>query len=260
MKKTVKNLITWSPSHLITSQKSAFTLAEVLITLAIIGVVAAMTIPTLTANYKKKLVETRLAKFYSNMQQAVKLSEIDNGPVSSWDRLELGYVTDAEGNPDYDKPYPEIWFNKYLAPYIKVQKVENIAPSVAGIIAVYFLDGSMMGISSHSINFCPVAQNCKTFYDDEGIASLSSSGKSGIDLFNFYFHPWDDEPVNAKYHINKGIEPYARLWSGVREELISGSSYGSRTYGCKPDVGGAYCAKLIQLNNWKIPEDYPLKF
>jgi len=32
----------------------AFTLAEVLITLAIIGVVAAMTIPTLVANYQEK--------------------------------------------------------------------------------------------------------------------------------------------------------------------------------------------------------------
>ena len=34
--------------------KAAFTLAEVLITLAIIGIVAAMTIPTLVSNYQKK--------------------------------------------------------------------------------------------------------------------------------------------------------------------------------------------------------------
>jgi len=59
MKKNVKNLITWSPSHLITSKRQAFTLAEVLITLAIIGVVAAMTIPTLVANHNAKLFKTR---------------------------------------------------------------------------------------------------------------------------------------------------------------------------------------------------------
>ena len=45
-------------------RKSAFTLAEVLITLAIIGVVAAMTIPTLISSYREKVVETKLVKFY----------------------------------------------------------------------------------------------------------------------------------------------------------------------------------------------------
>lgn len=44
---------------------SAFTLAETLITLGIIGVVAGLTIPTLISNYRKHVVETRLEKFYS---------------------------------------------------------------------------------------------------------------------------------------------------------------------------------------------------
>lgn len=45
----------------------AFTLAEVLITLAIIGIVAALTLPTL--NQKQQQIETtsRLKKFYSAM-------------------------------------------------------------------------------------------------------------------------------------------------------------------------------------------------
>ena len=77
MKNPVKNLITWSPSYLITSRKSAFTLAEILITLAIIGVVAAMTIPTLTANYQKNLITSRMLKFYSSMKQAVQLASVD---------------------------------------------------------------------------------------------------------------------------------------------------------------------------------------
>lgn len=39
-------------------QKKAFTLAEVLITLGIIGVVAAMTLPTLVGEYQKKQCDT----------------------------------------------------------------------------------------------------------------------------------------------------------------------------------------------------------
>ena len=48
-----------------------FTLAEVLITLGIIGVVAAMTMPALVAAYNNHITEVRLKKFYSIMNQAI---------------------------------------------------------------------------------------------------------------------------------------------------------------------------------------------
>lgn len=59
-------------------KKLAFTLAEVLITLGIIGVVAAMTIPTLVTNADKKATATKLKVFYSKINQAVKLSSAYN--------------------------------------------------------------------------------------------------------------------------------------------------------------------------------------
>ena len=46
-------------------KKAAFTLAEVLITLGIIGIVAAMTLPTLLANQRQKELHTRFQKAYS---------------------------------------------------------------------------------------------------------------------------------------------------------------------------------------------------
>ena len=55
-------------------KNNAFTLAEVLITLGIIGVVAAMTLPTLIQNNKNKEVEARLKKVYSVMNQAILMS------------------------------------------------------------------------------------------------------------------------------------------------------------------------------------------
>jgi prepilin-type N-terminal cleavage/methylation domain-containing protein len=48
----------------------AFTLAEVLITLGIIGVVAAITLPTLVAQYKEKVLLGQFKKVYSTLQQA----------------------------------------------------------------------------------------------------------------------------------------------------------------------------------------------
>ena len=60
-------------------RKIAFTLAEVLITLGIIGVVAAMTIPTLISNYQKQALFSQFKKAYANLNQAWKLASVDFG-------------------------------------------------------------------------------------------------------------------------------------------------------------------------------------
>lgn len=57
-------------TSLFSLKKAAFTLAEVLITLGIIGVVAAMTMPSLIQNYQEKATVTKLKKCYSLVSQA----------------------------------------------------------------------------------------------------------------------------------------------------------------------------------------------
>jgi len=52
--------------------KKAFTLAEVLITLGIIGVVAAMTIPNLISNYQKRAWTAQLQKSYATLNQGFR--------------------------------------------------------------------------------------------------------------------------------------------------------------------------------------------
>ena len=61
------------------SNLAAFTLAEVLITLGIIGVVAAITMPTLINNYQKKAAITAAKKAYSTLSQAYTQLVNDNG-------------------------------------------------------------------------------------------------------------------------------------------------------------------------------------
>lgn len=61
------------------NNRFAFTLAEVLITLGIIGIVAAMTLPTLTNNYKHKVLESQFKKEYSTLSQAVSQMHYDKG-------------------------------------------------------------------------------------------------------------------------------------------------------------------------------------
>jgi len=58
--------------------KRGFTLAEVLITLGIIGVVAALTIPELINNYKAARLHSQFLKSYSTIQQVFKQMESDD--------------------------------------------------------------------------------------------------------------------------------------------------------------------------------------
>ncbi len=59
----------------------AFTLAEVLVTLMIIGVIASMTIPTLMQNTGNNELVAGCLKAYSTLSQAIDRMKIDYGPV-----------------------------------------------------------------------------------------------------------------------------------------------------------------------------------
>lgn len=65
-------------------EMGAFTLAEVLITLGIIGIVAAMTMPVLIAGYQKNVLKNQFKKTYSMLSQAIVKTQAD-----------LGYVPDC---------------------------------------------------------------------------------------------------------------------------------------------------------------------
>ena len=60
-------------------RRVAFTLAEVLITLGIIGVVAALTIPSLIAKYQDKVLIQQTKKAFSAFQNGLALASQDNG-------------------------------------------------------------------------------------------------------------------------------------------------------------------------------------
>ena len=85
--------------------KSAFTLAEVLITLGIIGVVAALTLPSLIANYKNKEYATRAKHTYSLISQAIQKYQAD-----------AGVAGDVSGLFDTSKTSEEVLlnFSKYF--------------------------------------------------------------------------------------------------------------------------------------------------
>ncbi len=107
--------------------KSAFTLAEVLITLGIIGVVAALTLPTVIQNYQKQVTVNKLKKAYSVLGQVAQRAIADNGAIS---------VTNGE--PLNSNTCKSI-FHTYWLPYFKGAEVypEGKKPNLNDNTAFY---------------------------------------------------------------------------------------------------------------------------
>ena len=88
----------------IRNRKAAFTLAEVLITLGIIGVVAAMTMPTLIMQHQKKVFVTRVKQTYSIVSNALLSSVADNGAPNTWNFGDDVVVSGNEGVDQLNSP------------------------------------------------------------------------------------------------------------------------------------------------------------
>ncbi len=82
--------------------KKAFTLAETLITLVIIGVIAAITVPTLWADYQEKERIAKIRKMYSALSNAMYLVSINGGSP------------DLLGVRDDNMADLTMWFDNYI--------------------------------------------------------------------------------------------------------------------------------------------------
>ena len=67
--------------------KAAFTMAEVLITLGIIGIVAAMTLPSLIQKHRDKVIITQIRKVYSDINNAAVRAQADFGVIGDNSQL-----------------------------------------------------------------------------------------------------------------------------------------------------------------------------
>lgn len=72
----------------------AFTLAEVLITLGIIGIVASLTMPSLIEKQKEKAIVAKLKKFYSSFSQAYQMAVNEYGTIDNWGLADTAWTDD----------------------------------------------------------------------------------------------------------------------------------------------------------------------
>ncbi len=206
----------------------ALTLAEVLITLQLIGVVDAITIPSVVKNYQKTQVITKVKKAYSVLNQAYNQSQAQNGMYQTWD-----------SPSDFTQAIE--YFEKYWKPYLKVQKIcksysdcgyKQINPWKAP-------DGNYTGTNVVS----PAART--TFITTDGILFVIYN----TDLIRFDINN-SNEPnqfgkdVFVLRPTNKGILPdcYNYTKSNIDQGCLN---------------NGGCCAAKIMKDAWEIKDDYP---
>ena len=112
-----KHLVPYCLSNLVSSKKVAFTLAEILIILGIIGIVAALTIPTLISVMSDFVYKNAYKAAFSDANQAFKMLQADGTSLQK-----IVFIKDEEGNPKpgYSPNYAENF--KILAKYFKATK------------------------------------------------------------------------------------------------------------------------------------------
>lgn len=211
----------------------AFTLAEVLITLGIIGVIAALTIPALLANYQKTKTISQLKKVYTSLAQAVKTSEGDNGNNKDWDW--------GGGSSSLTE---RASFDTYWAPYLKILRycstvqdcgysvtnpwkfangvTNNTNPVSAGRTSVLLSDGTFMFVRNNTE---------KVVYID--LNAGQGPNVSGKDFFIF------------ELDTNKGFVPYRF------SDSINTINNACITW------NDAACAAKLMVDGWEMKSDYP---
>lgn len=208
----------------------AFTLAEVLITIVVIGIVAAMTLPTVIQKHRKQVVETSLARFYTNIQQAVRLAEAEYGDKLYWDEMgnSCTFKDENAENLECEEGSETAlqWYNKYLAKYLKSTNVEAaIGSNKHTAVYVYFIDGTAMVLYSDGTNF---------YLNPKYINDKDRTQEFGTVAFPFSFDK------------TKGFVPYN--YNGTYKQT------------CKQGSNGNGCTMVIAENGWKIPDNYPFRF
>lgn len=189
-----------------------FTLAEVLITLGIIGIVAAITIPTLMQKKAEQETVSMLKKEYSVLSQAYAMAVQDNGSTpDQW--ISSATLLDAQSALDIA--------NK-LAPYLKV--VNNCGHN-AGCVPFYkdsngissdwdtgFTDAAKMALSDGTIlgirswgsgNAQNNAGNTQSLQNVVGVIFVDINGLKGPnvyakDFFRFYITKYGIVPSGTQ--------------------------------------------------------------
>lgn len=225
-------------------KQCAFTLAEVLITLGIIGVVAAITLPTLISKADRDAKIANVKKAHSVLNQAIKLSTIDNEDYETWDS--------SLSIKDYVK--------LYFAPYM------NIAVFCETYSTCNYKSFDPWKKNDGTVGYTWITFNGRyPFITNDGILysiinNGESDGSDGAYDTSYFGKNGIIVDVNASSPPNRfgnDVFMFIRLQSGAVVPFGYGLSDEEINADCKTKGKGLYCAEKLRCNGWRYSSDYP---
>ncbi|MBR6722143.1 type II secretion system protein [bacterium] len=233
-------------------KRQGFTLAEVLITLGIIGIVAAMTIPGLITKYQKQATAIQLKKIFSTLNQVMLRIADDPG-------LDVLAQKPSISIPQYVQPY--FAGSTYFPPNSDLTKIlcynpdKNYAagkPGKGGTAITQYTAINKNGGDNSYISSPFIAKTTASIMLPDG----SCIG------FNQLVNPPSYKTANIFVDINGSHVPPNRLgrdmfWFYVDQDkytVVPTEKIGNYDFE-KLNVG----AKKIKDAGWTIPKDYPWK-
>jgi len=208
--------------------KNGFTLAEVLITLVIVGVIAAMTIPNIIYETKKHEYSARLKKFYSTMKQAELRANTDGKSWAEW-------VDSNYGNDSKTLATTTNFQNLYILPYISYNNTSE--DSYLQFRYVYLNDGSRFNNWK--------GYGCLRFeYDVNG---LKKPNEAGRDIFYFMY-------CSSMY---TEINDSDRKRTFITYQNQNMTNRSTALQACKNSA--YYCSTLVMIDGWEFKSDYPYR-
>lgn len=229
--------------------KTAFTIAEVLIALGIIGIIAEVTIPVIVVNQQKQSTTVKLEKAYTVMGQAFLNAESTMGQSQSWDPPALVW----------DSPSSRTWWNNYLLQNanFSAAKICTTHPSDCTITGVRYLDGAAYAsgyFDCSSCGGCYLLNDGTTFvFSGVGASAgdifVDINGKSGPNI-------WGKDIFYMSLNYQKGYI-YFPGQGLSRATLLSDATHMCNKQATANTQKGFYCGNVIQTDGWQIKTDYP---
>ena len=206
----------------------AFTLAEVLITLGIVGMIAQMTIPTLMQNVQKNVVITQLQKVTSSLGQSILLSIGEGNSLAT---------------PANNLATDNAAVKAFLLPYLKVMTTCENSELTCGLTTTKCLHNANAGLA--------LGASAYRYILTDGSSIGFNVGSAG----KYRLHVDVDGPTKGRnrmgydtFLINIDANPPAL------SKLVPGQYYETDGQGCADDNhnSGAYCYDRVVTEGWNL--------
>lgn len=253
------------------SYTKAFTMAEVLITLGIIGIIAAMTLPSLIANHRRQVTLTKVKQTYTILNNALERAKVDyDTDVTRWYMPNSGkqLVKSMFFVETYILPYlqsPMYCKDEAKAPYC-VYKFRELTGNDYFIRG---LNGEQSGTmfylnngASVQVTVGPISSPAIGVPGDESINRVlitfdidgpKGFNRNGYDIFEIELGGKEGPLKGNKADKNRFL-PYLYDYSKPCSYYVS-----EVNHACNKDVTypGGMCLAYIVCNGWAFGDKYP---